>query len=244
MDFNQLQARLGMRFQNPALLEQALTHSSYRNENPDCQADNERLEFLGDAVLDLVTARYLYAHHPALHEGELTRLRAALVRTEQLAELARSFELGKALRVGRGEAESGGRARDTLLCCAFEAMLGALYLDSGEQAVCAWMEPQLEQQSAIILARQGHIDSKSVLQEWAQANGGATPAYETIDEQGPDHAKEFTVRVMIAGKSHGTGSGRSKQAAAQAAAQAALHALAPDRHAPHNLSTTSNSSSQ
>ncbi|RLT53341.1 MAG: ribonuclease III, partial [Chloroflexi bacterium] len=154
MDFNQLQARLGMQFHNPALLEQALTHSSYRNENPECKADNERLEFLGDAVLDLVTARYLYEHHPALHEGELTRLRAALVRTEQLAELARRFELGKALRVGRGEAETGGRARDTLLCCAFEAILGALYLDSGEAAVCAWVEPLLAQQSAIILTSQ------------------------------------------------------------------------------------------
>ena len=244
MDFNQLQARLGMQFQNPALLEQALTHSSYRNENPTCKADNERLEFLGDAVLDLVTARYLYTHHPALHEGELTRLRAALVRTEQLAELARSFELGKALRVGRGEAETGGRARDTLLCCAFEAILGALYLDSGEAAVCAWLEPLLEQQSAIILERQEHIDSKSELQEWAQANGGATPVYTTIDEQGPDHAKQFTVQVLIGGKPHGTGSGRSKQAAAQAAAQAALHALVPDSRPTQTPPTTAASSSR
>ena len=244
MDFSQLQARLGMQFHNPALLEQALTHSSYRNENPECKADNERLEFLGDAVLDLVTARYLYEHHPALHEGELTRLRAALVRTEQLAELARSFELGKALRVGRGEAETGGRARDTLLCCAFEALLGALYLDSGEAAVCAWVEPLLAQQSAIILTSQAHIDSKSELQEWAQANGGATPVYNTIDEQGPDHAKQFTVQVLIAGKPHGTGSGRSKQAAAQAAAQAALHALLANSQPPQSQSPTPDSISR
>ena len=244
MDFNQLQARLGMQFHNPALLEQALTHSSYRNENPECKADNERLEFLGDAVLDLVTARYLYEHHPALHEGELTRLRAALVRTEQLAELARTFELGKALRVGRGEAETGGRARDTLLCCAFEALLGALYLDSGEAAVCAWVEPLLAQQSAIILTSQAHIDSKSELQEWAQANGGATPVYNTIDEQGPDHAKQFTVQVLIAGKPHGTGSGRSKQAAAQAAAQAALHALLANSQPPQSQSPTPDSISR
>ena len=244
MDFSQLQARLGMQFHNPALLEQALTHSSYRNENPECKADNERLEFLGDAVLDLVTARYLYEHHPALHEGELTRLRAALVRTEQLAELARTFELGKALRVGRGEAETGGRARDTLLCCAFEALLGALYLDSGEAAVCAWVEPLLAQQSAIILTSQAHIDSKSELQEWAQANGGATPVYNTIDEQGPDHAKQFTVQVLIAGKPHGTGSGRSKQAAAQAAAQAALHALLANSQPPQSPSPAPESSSR
>ncbi|MDA1216898.1 MAG: ribonuclease III [Chloroflexi bacterium] len=244
MDFNQLQARLGMQFHNPALLEQALTHSSYRNENPECKADNERLEFLGDAVLDLVTARYLYEHHPALQEGELTRLRAALVRTEQLAELARSFELGKALRVGRGESETGGRARDTLLCCAFEAILGALYLDSGEAAVCDWVEPLLAQQSAIILTSQAHIDSKSELQEWAQANGGATPVYNTIDEQGPDHAKQFTVQVLIAGKPNGTGSGRSKQAAAQAAAQAALHALLADSQPPQSPSPTPDSSSR
>ena len=238
MDFNQLQARLGLQFHNPALLEQALTHSSYRNENPGCKADNERLEFLGDAVLDLVTARYLYTHHPALDEGDLTRLRAALVRTEQLAEVARSFELGEALRVGRGEAETGGRARDTLLCCAFEAILGALYLDSGEAAVCAWLEPQLAKQSAIILAGQEHLDSKSELQEWAQANGGNTPVYTTIDEQGPDHAKQFTVQVLIGGKPHGTGSGRSKQAAAQAAAQAALHALVSGSNPPQSPSST------
>ena len=219
---DELQSTLGVQFRNPALLLRALTHRSYRNENPGFPEDNERLEFLGDAVLDFIAAEMLYHRYPELPEGELTRLRAALVRTEQLAAFARSFDLGSHLRLGRGAAESGGRERLSLLCDAFEAVIGAILIDGGVKAVNSFLMPLLEPIAETTLDQQAHVDKKSLLQEWAQARLGQTPQYVTIAESGPDHDKEFTIEVRINDKPYAEGRGKSKQAAAQVAAHNAL----------------------
>lgn len=214
--------RLGLPIKDYLLLSRALTHRSYLNEHPDALEDNERLEFLGDAVLDFLVGAWLYHHFPEMAEGELTRLRSALVRTEQLARFARQIELGKALRLGRGESEGGGRERDALLCAAFEALVGALYLSSGISAVQAFVEPLLRSAVDDILMNNRDRDPKSMLQEWAQSQGYGAPVYRTVGARGPDHARVFEVEVLINGQVWGRGEGYSKQAAAKQAALAAL----------------------
>ena len=226
MDIQQFQQRHHLHFENMALLQQALTHRSYINEQmDDSLGDNERLEFLGDAVLDFVVTRVLFSRFPEMPEGELTRLRAALVRTDTLAEVAADLEIGAVLFMGRGEAMSGGRQRRTLLCDAFEALLGALYLDQGLEAAADFAIPRLIPMVDYILAEGLHIDARSKLQEWSQAEIALTPVYEVVSEAGPDHEKEFTVEVFIGEQVVGQGQGHSKQVAAQSAARAALRAL-------------------
>jgi ribonuclease-3 len=225
-DISTIESVLKFEFENKALLQRALTHRSYLNENPDHPLeDNERLEFLGDAVLNFITGEYLYHRFPEIAEGRLTNLRSALVRTERLAHFATGLKLGDYLFLGRGEEESGGRQRAAILCDAFEALVGALYLDQGLEAarsfVCQIIEPSLED----ILASDTDKDAKSQLQEVAQSHYQLTPTYRTIKEQGPDHAKEFTVAALIGDKTYGVGEGLSKQSAAQAAAQQALEVL-------------------
>lgn len=217
--------RLGLTFANPSLLARALTHRSYLNENSGAVEDNERLEFLGDAVLDFVVGAWVYHHCPEMAEGDLTRLRSALVRNEQLAEFARGLGLGGALRMGRGESVSGGRDRDPVLGSAFEALIGALYLDAGLEAVEAFMEPLLGSVRERIVMRAEITDPKSRFQEWAQSEKLGTPRYVTVSSSGPDHAKTFEVEVRIKDQAYGRGSGPSKQIAAQVAAQAALESL-------------------
>lgn len=214
--------RAGLAFRDPGLLVRALTHRSYVNEHPEALEDNERLEFLGDAALDFLSGAWLYNRFPETDEGQLTRMRAALVRTDQLAEFAREIGLGEALRLGRGEEVSGGRERAPLLCGAFEALLGALYLDAGLEAVRAFIEPRLEQATMALLEDEGLLDARSQLQEWAQAKLGQTPRYRTIEARGPDHAREFVVEVTVGNSLRARGVGRSKQAAAQRAAAEAL----------------------
>ena len=222
-ELRRIQDRLGVHFADLSLLQRALTHRSYANEHPEhALEDNERLEFLGDAVLDFVAGEYLYHRFPEMDEGQLTRLRAGLVRTETLARFAQKFGLGRALLLGRGEAESGGRARAKNLCGAFEALIGAMYLDQGLDVVHNLMEPLFTPAVEDILNRAADKDAKSLLQEWSQATLGKTPSYRTVASEGPDHAKRFTVEVVIGGRVYGTGHGHSKQAAAQAAAQQAL----------------------
>jgi ribonuclease-3 len=221
-----LEQDLGIEFSDRSLLERALTHRSFLNENPHWPLeDNERLEFLGDAVLDFVVAEYLYRHFPEETEGELTSLRAALVRTEMLADFARQIDLGIYLRLGRGEAESGGRERPALLCSAFEALVGALYLDQGIGTVIDLVVRLVTPAISDILAQEANKDAKSRLQEWSQGYWHLTPTYCTVAERGPDHAKEFTVEVSIGDKVYGQGTGPSKQIAEQAAAEAALATL-------------------
>ena len=217
---------LNLTFKNKALLQRALTHRSYLNENPDYPLeDNERLEFLGDAILDFIIGEYLYHRFPEMAEGRLTNLRSALVRTERLAYFAGLINLGDYLYLGHGEDESGGRQRAAILCDAFEALIGALYLDKGVEPtrdfVYNLIEPSLEE----ILNSDSEKDAKSQLQEVAQSHYQLTPTYRTVNEEGPDHAKEFTVEAMIGEQIYGRGKGYSKQTAAQAAAQRALDAL-------------------
>jgi len=220
-----LAARLGLHFTNLHLLVRALTHRSYVNENPNALEDNERLEFLGDAVLDFVVGAWVYNHYPEMPEGDLTRMRSALVRTNTLAKFSRHLNLGPALRLGRGELASGGRQRDNLLCATFEAVIGAMYLDTGIPAVEEFMETFLSEASDKVIGHVERYDPKSTLQEWAQANKLGTPHYVTVATSGPDHARVFTVEVQIDGKVYGRGEGPSKQVAAQVAAQAALESL-------------------
>jgi ribonuclease III len=227
-----LEAALGVRFADPRLLLTAMTHRSYLNEaeQPDTE-DNERLEFLGDALVDFIAADYLYRVLPASREGELTTLRSALVCEPKLAEFARRLDLGAYLRLGRGEAASGGRQRPAILCDGFEALVGALYLDQGfaiaETAVMGFFRPEVD----ALVARRGVKDAKSLFQELAQRVWQITPEYRTIAEHGPDHDKSFEVTVYLGDDAWGSGEGRSKADAARHAALRAverLHAERPD----------------
>ena len=222
-DVKRLQQRLGVEFHNPTLLSQALTHRSYAKEQLSRPVqDNERMEFLGDAVVDFISGDLLYRLYPDKNEGELTRLRAAIVRQEALAELAEQFDLGGYLLMGKGEMISGGSTRPSILSSTFEAVVGALYLDQGMEAVQQFVEPQFRQLIAQVEADASDKDARSRLQEWSQAELSITPIYQTQDATGPDHNKEFVVRVQIGEKFTALGRGRSKQAASQDAAQIAL----------------------
>ena len=221
-----LQRNLGHSFRNLDLLRRALTHPSHVNEHPDERAGhNQRLEFLGDAVLDFVTSEWVYHHYPGFDEGPMTRLRAALVRMKTLAQFARQVGIGNVLRLGRGEEKGGGRKRDANLCDAFEAVVGALYLDGGMLVVNAFIEPLVGPMAEMVLAEEADWDAKSRLQEWGQAAKGITPRYRIIAEEGPDHARIFVAEVLLGETVMGRGSGRSKQAAEQAAAQATWESL-------------------
>ncbi len=217
--------RLNLGFIDLLLLNRALTHRSYLNEHPEALEDNERLEFLGDAVLDFIVGAWLYNQFPEMPEGDLTRMRSALVHTEQLAEFGREVNLGPLLRLGRGESQGGGRDRDALLCDGFEALIGALYLDHGIDGVMRFIEPMLSRASIDILQNHKNQDPKSLFQEWAQSQGYPAPVYVTRNTSGPDHQKIFEVDVVVDGKVYGSGAGKSKQAATKEAAAAALAKL-------------------
>jgi ribonuclease-3 len=217
-----LTQRLELPFKNLLLLTRALTHRSYINEHPEALEDNERLEFLGDAVLDFITGAWLYNHFPEMAEGDLTRMRSALVCTPQLAEFARALDLGPTMRLGRGEDQAGGRQRNVLLCATFEALIGALYLQNDIAVVQRFVHPMLENVSEQFLLRLEMSDPKSHLQEWSQGHKLGIPQYVTIQASGPDHDRMFEVEVRINGKVIGRGTGHNKQVAARLAAQAAL----------------------
>jgi ribonuclease III len=217
--------RIGLHFHDWLLLSRALTHRSYLNEHTEALEDNERLEFLGDAVLDFIVGAWLYNRCPEMPEGDLTRLRSALVYTEQLAEFGRKIGLGRAMRLGRGETQAGGRERPALLCDTFEGLIGALYLDSGLDAVRNFISPLLEEAADDALINQKIEDPKSRFQEWAQAQGFTTPQYITRSATGPDHSKFFEVDVVSDGQIFGSGTGHSKSIAAKSAAQDALRRL-------------------
>lgn len=218
-------ARLALPVKDSRLVLRALTHRSYLNENPQALEDNERLEFLGDAVLDFVVGAWLYQHFPEMSEGEMTRLRASLVSTERLGEFGRQIQISRALRIGHGEEEGGGRNRTAMLCNAFEALIGALYLDGGIPVVQSFIDPLLAGAVDNIRHGEGDRDPKSMLQEWAQARALGAPYYRIVAESGPDHSKYFEVEVEIRGRTLGRGQGRSKQAASKLAARAALQTL-------------------
>jgi ribonuclease-3 len=193
------------------------------NENPAATlTDNERLEYLGDSIIDFQVAALLYHRFPEMDEGELTTLRASLVRSETLADFARQLEIGRCLRLGVGEDENGGRERTAILCAAFEAVVGAVYLDQGLVATQSLVDRLVPPALDRIRAGSLHKDAKSEFQVWAQGEFNITPRYDMIASEGPDHAKIFTVQVVVGDTIWGEGRGLSKQHAAQAAAAAAL----------------------
>lgn len=227
-EFRSVQAlteRLGLRIKNLSLFVRALTHRSYVNEHTSVLEDNERLEFLGDAVLDFIVGAWVYNHFPEMAEGELTRLRSALVRTDSLAAFARRLDFGPALRLGRGELASGGRDRDNLLCGAFEAFIGALYLETDVQTATQFIEPLLESTREQIFAQPDLSDAKSRLQEWSQGQKLGAPAYVMVEKIGPEHSRTFEIEVRLNGEALGRGRGTSKASAEQEAAKAALDKL-------------------
>lgn len=215
-------AALGLSFNDYDLLEEALTHRSYLNEHKDARAHNERLEFLGDAVLELAVTHFLFTKYPSKPEGDLTAFRAALVNTVSLAESAEQIGLNGMLFLSKGESRDTGRARQIILANAFEALLGAIYLDQGYGAAEAFIGKHLYGKIDEVVKTRAWQDAKSRFQERAQDVRGMTPAYQTLEEVGPDHDKVFTVGVFLGDEEIAKGQGRSKQEAEQAAAQAAI----------------------
>ena len=225
-DQNELQKTLGVSFQQPDLLTQALTHSSYANENPGiAPTSNERLEFLGDAILGLIVAENLFRDFPGMSEGEMTRLRSILVKQETLARVAESIKLGNYLYLGKGEEASGGRDKPANLARALEALIAAVYLDQGSAATEQLVLEILDTELLKTLYQGAIIDYKSQLQELLQAKTQQTPVYNLIETQGPDHNKNFTVEVRLGNDMLATGVGRSKKKAETEAARIALEKL-------------------
>lgn len=214
-------------FQNAALLTQAMTHKSYARENPQAGSDNERLEFLGDAILTFLCGEFLFARYPAKPEGALTPLRASLVDATQLGKFAQELSLQMHLRLGRGVEGSGGRTNPRLLSSAFEALVGAYFLDqrSRIEPVRDFVFPLFESVVEVLADPTQNVNEKSKLQEWSLGQSGIIPTYDIVDESGPDHAKEFTAVVRIDGQVLGQGQGHRKQDAEKASARDALQQL-------------------
>jgi ribonuclease III len=225
---DKLQARLGVRFADARLLQSALVHRSFLHEHPEQGVgltDGERLEFLGDAILNYLAATLLFDRFPNRGEGELTGLRAALVKTTTLAGFARELGLGSYIRLSKGEEINGARDRDALLADTFEALVAAIYLDQGIETCQVFVNLLFEQQLALIEAHGLALDYKSQLQQRIQAERNITPRYHVVAEEGQDPRREYTIEVLAGDERLGIGQGPSKQAAAQAAARAALEYL-------------------
>ncbi|OGG78114.1 ribonuclease III [Candidatus Kaiserbacteria bacterium RIFCSPLOWO2_01_FULL_52_12b] len=225
-DFSTLAKQFGLSFTNLNLLVEALTHRSYLNEHREYTGShNERLEFLGDAVLELAATDFLFKKFPTNPEGELTAYRAALVNTVSLAASAQALGISDYLLLSKGESKDTGRARDVILADAFEAIIGAIYLDSGYAAAEAFIAKNLYGKIDEVIAKRSYQDAKSRFQELAQEKRGTTPHYETLSEIGPDHDKRFKVAVFIGFDKIAEGQGQSKQEAEQAAAEAGLTSM-------------------
>jgi len=225
-DLITLQKALGLSFRDLSLLEQALVHSSYINENPGCApASNERLEFLGDAVLGFIVAEKLYGDFPDLAEGRMTRFRSVLVRRDTLARLARVIKLGDYLYLGRGEEAGGGRHKQANLAGAFEALIAAVFFDQGLTVARKFILELLDEQLQKVIRHDAGVDYKSQLQEIIQSRHHSAPSYRLIEATGPDHDKSFTIEVMVGDVVLGRGSGGSKKIAETEAARSALKQL-------------------
>lgn len=222
---SQLQARLGIPFHNQALLKQAFTHSSYVNEHRIAgHKDNERLEFLGDAVLELSVSEYLYETYPDRPEGELTKLRASIVCEPSLVRFAEELEFGSYVMLGKGEEQTGGRTRPALLADVFEAFIGALYLDQGFEASKGFLRKHMFSKLSVD-GRPQVVDYKTQLQEFTQQHGMGVLEYRVVDERGPAHEREFVSEVWMEERMLGRGSGRSKKESEQQAAAQALESF-------------------
>jgi ribonuclease-3 len=225
-----LAERLGLPIRDRDLLEQALIHSSWLHEHPDAaRGHNERLEFLGDAVVSLAVSDALFRRHPADDEGVLSARRAAIVSTSGLARLATRLELGTFLLLGEGESQRGGRVRASLLASAFEALVGALYLDQGWETVRDWIHDRAEEELSADHALTTLKSPKSRLQEHTQRTTGERPVYHLVEAVGPDHEKQFRIEVIVEGRVLGVGEGPSRRVAETSAAAEALEALRSER---------------
>lgn len=225
MDFTEFEKQIGFIFKNKSFLKTAFTHRSYINENRGLRLEhNERLEFLGDAVLELIVTEFLFAKYPLKPEGELTAFRSALVNANTLSDLATKIGMNDFLLLSRGEAKDTGRARQIILANAFEALIGALFLDQGYKPAEEFIKKYLLPMTDEIVKEKMWLDSKSHFQEKAQEIVGVTPSYRTESEVGPDHDKQFTVGVYLGSEKVAEGNGRSKQEAEQSAASAGLKA--------------------
>lgn len=221
--YQKLEEIIGIKFKNKDLLREALTHRSYLNERPSLKLKhNERLEFLGDAVLELVVTEYLYREYPDKPEGELTNLRAAIVKATMLYEIASELGLNNFLLLSRGEAKDRGKGRQYILANSLEALMGAIYLDKGYKAVRAFVEKNILPRLESVIKKGLLKDAKSVFQEKAQEIAALTPVYKVLKEWGPDHAKHFVVGVYLGDEFISEGGGSSKQEAEQEAAENAL----------------------
>jgi len=225
MDFSAFEQKIGFDFRDKRFLEAAFTHRSYLNENRRVGAEhNERLEFLGDAVLELVVTEFLYAKYPEKPEGDLTAYRAALVNTQSISGAAQELGMNEFMLLSRGEARDTGRARQIILANAFEALIGALYLDQGYDAAKKLIANQLFAKADEVVEKKLWQDAKSKFQEIVQDQMSVTPTYQLVDQSGPDHDKKFVVGAYIGNEKVALGEGKSKQEAEQAAAMAALKA--------------------
>jgi ribonuclease-3 len=228
-DLKSLQQQLGFAFKDESLLQQAFIHSSYTNENPDLPVeDNERLEFLGDALLSFIVADELYLKFPDFHEGELTEMRASLIRQETLAEIAAELGLGEQLLLGKGEEISGGHRKQTNLADAFEALIGAMYIDQGLNPVRNFVLDKLSGKLAKVKATGIGRNYKALLQELTQAKHKKLPVYRIAETSGPDHDKRFNVEVTLENRKLGSGSGKTKRAAEMEAARSAWEKMASE----------------
>ena len=228
-DIVEFQEILGVSFKHLALLEQALVHSSYINENPAyTSGNNERMEFLGDAVLNFIVADKLYREFPDLSEGRMTRLRAVLVRDDTLAKIARNIRLGDFLFMGKGEESSGGRNKTPNLAGALEAVIAAVYLDLGTRATTKMVHGLMAEDWQKLTSAEADIDYKSKLQEFTQSKHQSIPVYRLVTETGPDHDKVFKIEVFVNNKALATAKGKSKKMAETEAARLALQKLADD----------------
>ncbi|MBI5613522.1 ribonuclease III [Candidatus Gottesmanbacteria bacterium] len=225
MTFEALQKTISVTFADQELLKQAFIHRSYLNEARSIKESNERLEFLGDAILSFLTSQFLYKTYPLYPEGKLTNIRSSLVNTKSLGTASASLSLGDLLFLSKGEQESGGRTNQSLLADCFEALLGALYLDQGIVAAQNFLEKHLFPNTEEIISNKKYVDFKSHLQEVIQEKTRVSPTYVVIKSEGPDHAKTFWVEVRAEERLLGSGEGKSKQEAEQNAASDALSAL-------------------
>jgi len=226
-DIGKLGQKLQLTFRDPHLFQRAFIHRSYLNEITEAHdlKDNERLEFLGDAIISFIVSQELYEKYPEHSEGPLTNLRAALVRRETLAHLAEQLTLGAHLWLGHGEEESGGRSRPATLCAVFEALVGAIYVDQGIDAARSFLLPLMRQELIRVEENALQKDPKSRLQEWVQSSRNLTPRYKEVEKFGPDHTKTFIMQVTIDREIYGVAQGQKKKDATQAAAAKALHKL-------------------
>lgn len=228
MDFlSEFEQNIGYEFHDRMILKQALTHSSYMAEGNTCHS-NERLEYLGDAVLELLVTHTLFKAYPNFREGQMTKIRAAVVSEAPLADIAKKIELGRVLLLGRGTDKSGGRKLNSILSDALEAVIGAIYLDGGFQAARRFILPYLDEKIKHAAENGFSSDYKTRLQEFLQQKGSVNIHYAIIDESGPPHNKRFIAQVTVDGKALATGEGKSKKVAHQQAAKATLEALEPE----------------